>query len=240
MNNPKAPHLTQDHLMQAILDKDQLPLPVLEHLSTCPACQEQKRKQAKRFNELKQLSGRIGSQPKPWYNLGRGGAGISTPRPFGLKFLLIIAMVVTLILLLNHYDPFKIKTHENTVQSSPYSLPTSLLPEIYSGLLTDWWKDENHINGLSLTSDEIGKLNAAWQEALQSHTALKKKIVDGQVELAVTLESKTWDREKVQHHYQQLSQNFARLMDQRVELLQKIRIILGYERFQELLKLKNR
>lgn len=240
MTNPTAPHLTQDQLMQALLDKDQLPAPVQEHLAACTVCKEEQKKLSERFKQLTTLSRRVESQPKPWFSLGRGGADTTAPRPFGLKFLLILAMVITLILLLNRYNPFGIKPNENAVQLSLYTRPVDPLPEIYSGLLTLWWRDEIYISGLQLTPDEIRSLNAAWKETLTSEETLKKKISDGQVELAVGLESRTWVKDTVQRRYQQLSQDFTLLTDQRFELLQKIRTILGYQRFQALLTLQKR
>ena len=249
----QPPHLTQDQLMQALIDATQLSSKLQEHLSTCLSCKEKKTKLSNRFNGLNVLSGRITCQSKPWYHFYRGETYPYSPHPFGIKFMFIIVGVIVVILLLNRYDPFGFKSQDEIKGFDSYSAgfaPTlgsnPPLPELYQELLnisdqkTPWWRKETYINGLGLTSDEIKALASAWKEALNNFTPFDKVVSDEQVELTVALEKKEFNKAMVARHYQQLWRNYGRLTEERLNYLLKIRTILGYERFQDLLRLKKK
>ncbi|MGD9212924.1 MAG: hypothetical protein PVI90_19220 [Desulfobacteraceae bacterium] len=250
MENPKSIHLTQDQLMQAALDETQLSKDLKEHLSSCDACNEQKTILSHRLNNLKELSKRISTQSKPWYHFTSSGRETS-PRPFSLKFMLIIAMVAALILMLNLYDPFRLKSYERKKQLNPIPSDTTgpsavldPLPEIYAGLInlaatqTPWWQDKTYIRVLKLTSDEVKTLETIWTAASATHLRVKQALFNRQVDLSVTLEGEDRDEKVLYRQYQDLLQDFNRLTNQRFELLINIRNILGDERFQMLLRLQ--
>lgn len=253
MGNPNRSHLTQDQLMQAAFDEARLSNEVREHLTTCSACKEQKTKLFHRLGNLKTLSNRISTQSRPWYHLSGSAGNASSTHPFGLKFMLIIGVLAALIFILNRYVPFNLNSDdtdassENSGSAMLASLdPIDPLPEIYAGLTylseahPHWWQKDGYINGLRLTPSEIDKLESAWAAAYDTHLNLKKKLYDGQVDLAMALENKALDQAALQHRYQLALQNFAHLTEQRFALLLKFRNILGYERFQVLLKLHNK
>jgi hypothetical protein len=249
----QPPHLTQDQLMQALIDATQLSSKLQEHLSTCLTCKEKKAKLSNRFNDLKILSGRITHQSKPWYHFYRSGTYPYSPHPFGIKFMFIIVGVIVIILLLNRYDPFEFKSQDEIEGFDSYSarfgpvLGSNLpLPDLYQNLLnisdqkTPWWQKETYINGLSLTSDEIKALASVWKDALNNFIPLDKAVSDQQVELTVALEKKEFNQAVVTRHYRQLWRNYAHLTEERLNYLFKIRTILGYERFQDLLRLQKK
>jgi hypothetical protein len=249
----QPPHLTQDQLMQALIDATQLSSELQEHLSTCLVCKEKKTKLSNRFNDLKVLSGRITHQSKPWYHFYRGGTYPYSPHPFGIKFMFIIVGVIVVILLLNRYDPFGFRSQDEIKGFDSYSAgfgpalgSNPPLPELYQTLLnisdqkTPWWQKETFINGLSLTSDDIKALASAWMEALNNFIPLDKAISDQQVELTVALETKEFSQATVARHYRQLWQNYSHLTKERLKYLLKIRTILGYERFQNLLRFQKK
>ena len=249
----QPPHLTQDQLMQALIDATQLSSKLQKHLSTCLACKEKKTKLKNRFNDLKVLSTRITHQSRPWYHFHRGETYPYSPHPFGIKFMFIIVGVIVVILLLNRYDPFGFKSQDDLKEFDSYSAgygpalgSTLPLPELYQGLLNisdqkmSWWQKETYINGLSLTSDDIKSLASAWKDAFNNFIQLDKAVSDEQVELTVTLEEKEFNKTMVFHHYQKLWQNYAHLTEERLNYLLKIRTILGYERFQDLLRLQKK
>ena len=253
MGNPKSSHLTQDQLMQAAFDEARLLNEVREHLSTCSACKEQQAKLSHRLGNLKTLSKRISTQSKPWYYFTRSAGSASSTYPFNLKFMLIIGMVAVLIFILNRYVPFG-PTRDDKNASSKNSDsamlaprdPIDPLPEIYAGL-TDlseahprWWNKDFYIKGLGLTSNEIEALGSAWAAAYETHLSLKRKLYDGQVDLAMAIENETLDHIAIQQRYQRILQNFTHLTEQRFALLLAFRNILGYDRFQVLLQLHNR
>jgi len=249
MNHPS--HLTQDQLMQALIDDTQLSAELREHLSTCSSCKEKINKLSNRFNGLKNLSNRISSRSKPWYHFNRGEPYTSSPRYFEIKFMLIIAGLIALIFILNFYNPFGFKARDKKKQFNSYNPSiepalesTSPLPDFYNGLVefsdrkTPWWHKETYINGLKLTSDEIKKLESTWKDSSNTFAKLEKVVLAGQIDLAIALEEQGFNKESVQRHYQRLWQNYTHLAEERFKFLLKIRTILGYERFQDLLRLQ--
>ncbi len=251
MNSPKTPHLTQEELMLAATDVNRLSSEARGHLDGCQECRRNKDNLSKRFGNLAALSKRITSQSTPWFSLGTRGGGVTAPRPFGLKFMLIIALVVLLILLLNLYDPFHLNVQEKQAPSQPavpMREPTSSLsgplPEIYEGLTgmtgnsAPWWRQEKYIQGLKLTSDELDALDRALNEGLVQYRKSKQAVQNGQVDLAITLESEIRDQKAVELRYQRLVRAFAHLTEEQFKMLLTVRTILGPERFQTLLQLK--
>jgi hypothetical protein len=248
MDHP--PHLTQDQLMQALIDDTKLSSELREHLSACSSCKEKKEKLSNRFNDLKSLSNRISNRSKPWFSFSRGEPYAYSYRSFEIRFMFIIAGVIVLIFILNFYNPFGFKARDTKKQLNSYNPnfetvieSTSPLPEFYSGLVefsdrkTPWWHKETYINGLKLTSDEVEKLESTWKNISNTFTKLEKAVLAEQVDLAIALEKQDFNKETVQRHYQRLWPNYTYLTEERFKFLLKIRTILGYERFQDLLRL---
>jgi hypothetical protein len=243
MDDPS--HLTQDQLMQALIDDTRLSDELQEHLSTCSSCKEKKDKLSSRFHGLKHLSNRISSASKD-----KRESATSWPRSFQAKFMFIIIGVIALISIVNLYNYFGSKAKDteqqlssNTQSTEPELEPTSPLPEFYNRLVEfsdqerPWWHKETYINGLRLTSDEITKLESAWKERFNRFAKLENALLAGQIDLAIALEEQEFNKESVQRHYQRLWPSYTHLTEERLNFLLKIRTIMGYERFQDLLRL---
>ena len=252
MSKPENNHLTQDQLMRAAFDESRLSQTAREHLANCSYCKEQKTKLYHRLGNLRSLSNRVSARSAPWYSITGSTISSATPRPFALRFMLIIGMVAAVIIILNLYDPFGLKSHDRKIQSDSIvsDVITTFdsiepLPDIYAGILavsdphTPWWQKQRYVDGLKLTPEEIGELASIWDTTQMKQQHLLDALRNKQVNLAMSLEEKGWQPDTVQRHYQDTLERFTQLTQKRLEILVKIRMILGHQRFQTLLQLQN-
>ena len=63
MSTSNGLHLDNDQLVWAVVDEAELPLPLREHLSTCPVCRANKAQTAKNLSRLGQVAERFAPLP---------------------------------------------------------------------------------------------------------------------------------------------------------------------------------
>lgn len=63
MSTSNELHLDDDQLVWAVVDEAELPLPLREHLSTCPVCRANKAQTAKNLSRLGQMAERFAPLP---------------------------------------------------------------------------------------------------------------------------------------------------------------------------------
>lgn len=63
MNTSSGPHLNDDQLVWAVVDEAELPLPLREHLSTCPVCRANREQTAENLARLGQMAASFAPSP---------------------------------------------------------------------------------------------------------------------------------------------------------------------------------
>ncbi len=103
-----------------------------------------------------------------------------------------------------------------------------------------WWRNQRVIQSLNLSREQIDKLDAAFRGSRKKLIELKSRVEIEQFELETLIESRTLNESDLLSQYQKLEKARTALGTERFRFLIKVRKIVGYEKFQQLMMLKKK
>jgi Spy/CpxP family protein refolding chaperone len=101
-----------------------------------------------------------------------------------------------------------------------------------------WWHIPRVVKQLNLDEAQIAQLDDAFYKSRLNLIQLKADLEREQIELERLIENKTLDENAALEQYKKLEQARVKLGIERFRFILKIRKIVGYERFQELMAFK--
>ena len=101
-----------------------------------------------------------------------------------------------------------------------------------------WWRISRVATRLNLSDNEIQQLEDAYRDSRRKFIHLKSQVETEQFELENLIDSQSLDDAAIQKQYERLEKARSKLGAERFKFLIKIRKIVGYDRFQELVSAK--
>jgi Spy/CpxP family protein refolding chaperone len=101
-----------------------------------------------------------------------------------------------------------------------------------------WWHIPRVVKRLNLSQAQIEQLDQAFRKSRLNLIQLKSDVEREQFELEILIENRTLDEGAALEQYKKLEQARVKLGVERFRFFLKIRKIVGYERFQELMAFK--
>ena len=101
-----------------------------------------------------------------------------------------------------------------------------------------WWRIPRVAKKLNLNDKEVQQLEDAYRDSRRKFIQLKSQVEKEQFELENLIDSKSLDDAAIQKQYERLETARTKLGEERFRFLIKIRKIVGYDRFQELVSAK--
>lgn len=101
-----------------------------------------------------------------------------------------------------------------------------------------WWRMSSVVERLHLNDEEIQQLEDSFRQSKRKLIQLKSQLESEQFELENLMDSKSLHDDAIHKQYERLEKARAELEMERFRFLLKVRKIVGYERFQELVAVK--
>jgi Spy/CpxP family protein refolding chaperone len=103
-----------------------------------------------------------------------------------------------------------------------------------------WWRNQSVIQSLNLSREEVDKLDAAFRGSRKKLIELKSRVEIEQFELETLIENRTLNESDLLSQHQKLEKARTALGMERFSFFIKVRKIVGYEKFQQLMMLKKK
>ena len=106
-----------------------------------------------------------------------------------------------------------------------------------------WWRNERFVQRIGLATEQVEKLDAAFQESRLKMIRLKGDVEAARFELETLVEEPVLDEDAIMAQYAKLERAHAALGRERFDFFLTVRKIVGYENYQKLIvakKLKDR
>ena len=97
-----------------------------------------------------------------------------------------------------------------------------------------WWKDPQVSQKLSLSNDQISKLDDAYNKSRRKMIEQKSKIERERFELQNLLEKKKIDEKAIQKQHQKVEKAKSNLSSDRMKFIMDVRKIIGSEKYRQL------
>jgi Spy/CpxP family protein refolding chaperone len=101
-----------------------------------------------------------------------------------------------------------------------------------------WWHDPHVVKNLSLTDDEVQKLEDAFNASSIKMIELKSKVEQEQYKLQALLEQQNLDEAAVNAQIRKLEDARSALGIERTGFVVQVRKIIGYEQFQKYMDMR--
>ena len=101
-----------------------------------------------------------------------------------------------------------------------------------------WWRSPEIVSTLNLTDNEIQQLERAFEASRMRMIESKSRVEAEQAKLQAILERRKLDEAAVNAQHQKLEQARTTLANERFAFFVEVRKIIGHDRFQQLLEMR--
>jgi Spy/CpxP family protein refolding chaperone len=101
-----------------------------------------------------------------------------------------------------------------------------------------WWRTPRVSQQLNLTQGEIQQLERTWNASREKMIKLKGQVETEQFRLQTLLEKRQLDENAVRKQNRKLEEARSQLADERTSFVVQVRKIIGHDRFQQLLGMR--
>jgi Spy/CpxP family protein refolding chaperone len=108
-----------------------------------------------------------------------------------------------------------------------------------SGPSGRWWRSSQVAKQLQLTSDEIQRLETAYNQSRRSIIKQKGRVEAEQFELQTMVENRNVDGQAIKAQHRKLENARSDLAASKFNFVVEARKIIGHDRFQRLLKMQS-
>jgi Spy/CpxP family protein refolding chaperone len=102
-----------------------------------------------------------------------------------------------------------------------------------------WWRSPQVSKQLHLTGNEIQRLENAYNQSRRSIIKLKGRVESEQFELQTMVENRNADSATIKSQHRKLERARSDLAASKFDFVVEARKIIGYDRFQKLLKMQS-
>jgi len=130
---------------------------------------------------------------------------------------------------------------KNMVISGMFLIVFILAPTMASGQNMPsgkWWHIPRVVERLNLSEAQVKQLDQAFRKSRLNLIQLKSDVEREQFELETLIENRILDEDATLEQYKKLEKTRVKLGVERFRFFLKIRKIVGYEKFQELMAFK--
>ena len=110
---------------------------------------------------------------------------------------------------------------------------------VADGVRSRWWHKPDYVQQLTLSDDEVQRMDEAYETARIKMIEIKSKIEIERIKLRALMEQKKYSETAVLEQHRKQEAARSKLSEERFRFLLDVRSIVGHDRFIKLLEIQD-